>query len=232
MVKIVKRLIKKTQRSNDDFYLGLLAIRNAPLSCGKSPAQLLLGFNLSDTLPSVVRHTPNFFRNMDREKKQMKSYHDQKYSGTASIFQPGQIVSIQHQDTREWTIKGKILNEVAPRSYTVRLRNGNIIRRNQIALRRVYGVSLFSPGEGVYSSKPAPCETLPVNANDSEDTIPYNECEEIHSDATIPYDDSEDSNLSVSEDENVGYDSSDDVVQRSRFGRKIKRKRVLDYEEL
>ncbi|XP_057294539.1 uncharacterized protein K02A2.6-like [Hydractinia symbiolongicarpus] len=119
MVKIVKRLIKKTQRSNEEFYLGLLAIRNTPLSCGKSPAQLLIGFNLSDTLPSVVRHTPNFFRNMDREKKQMKTYHDQRCSGTALIFQPGQIVSIQHQDTREWTIKGKILNEVAPRSYTV-----------------------------------------------------------------------------------------------------------------
>ena len=36
---------------NDQFWKGLLAIRNTPLLSGKSPAKLLLGRKLHDSLP-------------------------------------------------------------------------------------------------------------------------------------------------------------------------------------
>ena len=36
---------------NDQFWKGLLAIRNNPLLYGKSPAELLLGRTLHDSLP-------------------------------------------------------------------------------------------------------------------------------------------------------------------------------------
>ena len=50
-VKNVKTLLKKCGAINDEFWKGMLAIRNTPLSSGKSPAQLLLGRSLRDSLP-------------------------------------------------------------------------------------------------------------------------------------------------------------------------------------
>lgn len=44
MVKVVKTLIKKSCRSHEDIQKGILVIRNTPLSCGKSPAELLRQF--------------------------------------------------------------------------------------------------------------------------------------------------------------------------------------------
>jgi hypothetical protein len=50
-VKNVKKLLKKCGSMNDQICKGLLAIRNFPLLCGKSPAELLLGRTLHDCLP-------------------------------------------------------------------------------------------------------------------------------------------------------------------------------------
>lgn len=46
-VKLVKNILKKCE----DPFLGLLVYRNTPLSCGVSPAQLLMGRALRDVLP-------------------------------------------------------------------------------------------------------------------------------------------------------------------------------------
>ena len=53
-VKNVKKLLKKCGSITDDFWKGMLAIHNTPLSilaCAKGPAQLLLGRSLRDSLP-------------------------------------------------------------------------------------------------------------------------------------------------------------------------------------
>ena len=50
-IKNVKKLLKKCGAINDEFWRGMLAIRNTPVSSGKSPAQLLLGRSLHDSLP-------------------------------------------------------------------------------------------------------------------------------------------------------------------------------------
>ena len=55
-VKIVKKLVKKCNRSGGDILEGLLIIRNTPLSCGKSPAQLLMGRELRDNLPRIQKN--------------------------------------------------------------------------------------------------------------------------------------------------------------------------------
>ena len=60
MVKIVKGLIKKLNRSNKDIKKGLIIIRNTPLSCGKSPAELLTGHKLCDNLPRVFKGKRSF----------------------------------------------------------------------------------------------------------------------------------------------------------------------------
>ena len=58
MVKSVKRLIKKCNRSKEDIYQGLLILLNAPLSCGQSPSQLLHGKQMTDNLASI-NYTPS-----------------------------------------------------------------------------------------------------------------------------------------------------------------------------
>nr|XP_047131896.1 uncharacterized protein K02A2.6-like [Hydra vulgaris] len=50
-VKSVKMLIKKCYMSNKDIYKGILILRNTPIKCGLSPAELLHGRQLRDNLP-------------------------------------------------------------------------------------------------------------------------------------------------------------------------------------
>ena len=58
MVKSVKKTIKKCVRSKQDIYMGLLILRNSPLNCGSSPAQLLMNRKLQDNLPKFYMSRP------------------------------------------------------------------------------------------------------------------------------------------------------------------------------
>ena len=58
MVKSVKRLLKKCQRSKEVMLKGLLILRNTPLACGKSPSQLLQGKQLRDSFTIYVCNRP------------------------------------------------------------------------------------------------------------------------------------------------------------------------------
>lgn len=72
-VKVTKTIIKKQITSNQDIKEGLLIIRNTPLHCGYSPAQLLMGRKLRDNLPTIS--TPNKTspkRDMVRERTLQK----------------------------------------------------------------------------------------------------------------------------------------------------------------
>ena len=51
MVKVVKSLIRKCHRSQQDLAMGLLNLRNSPIKGIASPAQILLGHKLQDELP-------------------------------------------------------------------------------------------------------------------------------------------------------------------------------------
>ena len=80
-VKNVKRLLKKCGHSTPDFYKGLLAIRNTPLTCGKSPAQLLTGRTLVDELPRKVQLIPTrrptqITRNIAEERRKATRAYD------------------------------------------------------------------------------------------------------------------------------------------------------------
>ena len=57
-VKIVKKLLKKAYDSDSDPYLAILNYRAAPLECGRSPAQLLMGRNVRTRLPMILKDKP------------------------------------------------------------------------------------------------------------------------------------------------------------------------------
>ena len=70
-------MINKCINSGQDIKAALLAIRNTPLKCGSSPAQLLLGRPLREHLPALpdnntVKHTKNLLT----ERKEQKHQHD------------------------------------------------------------------------------------------------------------------------------------------------------------
>ena len=135
-VKAVKHLLKKCSRSNENILKGLLILRNTPLKCGKSPAQLQ-GHALRDNIQKyATNHSSKPGRDLRRERAEAKYYHNRKLPQ----FQPrgfknGQMFAIQEEQTKEWTRRGKIVREVAPRSYEVAVENGHILRRNQRYLR-------------------------------------------------------------------------------------------------
>lgn len=55
-VSVVKRLLKKAVYANEDFWIGLLNYRTAPLEGGKAPCELLMGRRLRGRLPDFGDH--------------------------------------------------------------------------------------------------------------------------------------------------------------------------------
>ena len=98
-VKNVKKLLKKFGSINDEFWKGMLAIRNTPLSCGKSPAQLLLWRSLRDSLPRLPFLTeevltPDTRKRILHDKSKEKRNYDQQ-SRVLSPLQPDSRVAIR-----------------------------------------------------------------------------------------------------------------------------------------
>jgi len=115
MVKSVKYLIKKCCRSNQEITKGLLILRNTPLQCGKSPAQLLFEHNLRDNIPRFTEGRSNVTRDICKERCSSKEYHDRRtpqLTHFPSLFNPGQVVAIQDEVTKEWSKRGRIVEEV------------------------------------------------------------------------------------------------------------------------
>ncbi|XP_049274113.1 uncharacterized protein LOC119403059 [Rhipicephalus sanguineus] len=57
-VQVIKRILDKTERSKEDFYLGLLNYRVCPLEDGRSPSELLMGRSLRTLLPDFSVSPP------------------------------------------------------------------------------------------------------------------------------------------------------------------------------
>ena len=128
MVKSVKSLIKKYHRSNQEISKGLLILRNTPVHCGKSPAQLLFGHSLRDNVPRLTEMKSNVTRDIRKERFSSKEYHDRQTPQQTRFRH--YFIAIQDDVTKEWSKRGRIVEEVAPRSYTVKMLSGKVLRRN------------------------------------------------------------------------------------------------------
>ena len=57
-------------------------------------------------------------------------------------FRKNQLVAVQHHATKEWSLRGNIVREVAPRSYEVNINRDDstsyVLRRNQKLIRKLY----------------------------------------------------------------------------------------------
>ena len=131
MVQTVKNIFKKCDSTGEDRDLGLLIYRATPLECGKSPAELL-GRNIKSNLPfkpTAEKNEPIIQRKLKQKIKQ-KFYHDQN-AKPLEVLEMGNSVRIRDNEKAVWEEKGKVIQEVAPRSYLVKTERGRLLRRNR-----------------------------------------------------------------------------------------------------
>ena len=220
MVKAVKNHLKKSNHSKSDIYKSLLALRNTPLACGQSPAQLLYNRTLRDDLPRITHHTTASKpiakqRDLVHERKCTKQYYDRSATTTTSKFRQGQRVAVQDEHTREWTRRGQIVSYVHPRSFLVRMdKTGSILRRNQRFLRGLHAISVSGGLGGNNTVRGDETHDLHIMRRDETDS---------DSDS-VPYDMDEDT---AGEEVNKSEEKT-----RSRAGREIRIKVPLDYDDL
>ncbi len=129
-VHILKQLLKKAADSKSDPYLALLSYRTSPLECGMAPAEMLMNRKLRTTLPSCSEQKANvkIKQKLKRLKDRQKFYYDR----AAKHLQPlltDDVVRIKSDEN--WSKKATVMQEVAPRSYTVKTDDGQIFRRNR-----------------------------------------------------------------------------------------------------
>ena len=139
-VKNVKNLLKKCGSVNhDEFWKGMLAIRNTPLSCGKSPAQLLFGRPLHDFLPRFPNPeeeflTPTTRGKILRAKNKEKLYYDQ-HAKVLPPLQPGSRVAIRSRVDSDWSLLGTVLEIRPNRTFAVQTDRGSVLIRNRKYLK-------------------------------------------------------------------------------------------------
>lgn len=129
-VKLLKNILRKC----DDPYLGLLAYRNTPLSCGLSPAELLYGRKLKDRVPTMnykllpkeVNHQIIREKMLEEKSTQKKNYdrrHRVKDREGPKIGDTVWIINMKQ--------KGIIKRKAEePRSFWIET-NKQTVRRNQ-----------------------------------------------------------------------------------------------------
>ncbi|XP_077517151.1 uncharacterized protein LOC144127987 [Amblyomma americanum] len=112
-----KRMAKET--SEDD------ELRTAPLEAGQAPCELLMGRRLRARLPDFA----------DRRAPEVKK-HTQAHPQRRPLEALGEHDTVRLLDKGGWTTKALAENAVAPRSYMVRKKDVNQLRRNRQHLLR------------------------------------------------------------------------------------------------
>ena len=108
---------------NDQFWKGLLAIRNTPLLSGKSPAELLLGRTLHDSLPCypglAMLDNETEAKILDLKKKEKNTY--DKHATILPSLQPGTRVAIRSHIDSNWSLLRTVtvpkLDRIAPTQF-------------------------------------------------------------------------------------------------------------------
>ncbi len=155
MIQTVKKTIKKCIHSDEDIYLGLLALRTTPLTANTSdPATIIYNRQIRSNLP-LIPHTkqvinPTRDYSMFQNKKEL------------TPLKVGEKVRL-HNGRVGWTKKAIVESKCEqPRSYIVRTEDGNNLRRNRIHLQK-HATSDSATPDNHESVTETPLTSKPVN---------------------------------------------------------------------
>ena len=143
-VKAIKTLLKKCGSLNDNFYRGLLQLRNTRTSFDKSPAEILFNRPLNDDLPRFpnfhkIRQrflTPELKKKIEKIRENDKVYFDRR----VKRLQPLKIhqhVAIRSRVDTDWSARGQIVEVLPFRQYKIKSATGSVIIRNRKHLRPI-----------------------------------------------------------------------------------------------
>ena len=171
------------------------------------------------------------------ERKTQKQQHDRKINcrSDPESFRPGQRVALQDPVSKEWSVRGQIIEEVAPRSFAVRVPGGHKpLRRNRQQLRKLHSTTSTN-GDTLNQNQQQPqqhhqhhqhqqhqqLEDELYDFPNEVDEFPGECDDDNYSDSdTIPYDDRD----------TFHTENKDNTVTRS--GRQVQIRKPLDYDEI
>ena len=186
-VKSIKRVIqgsigKNGNINNDNITKALLQYRNTPLKgIGKSPAQLLLGRKLRDSVPQLssgFEVSPKwkyFIRQREKamldNNKLMKQNHDHSNVKRYEEIPLWTKVVCQNVRNKKWDRQG-IVKKICPfRQYEVIMEgSGRISLRNRIHLRPLLNVKPHIPNTSTPPKEFSTLQKTPSSLRSSQDT--------------------------------------------------------------
>lgn len=138
-VKIMKRLIQKSEDTGENLWYAVLNWRNTPNRIGSSPACRLFSRSTRCGVPASVekylpRAFPNVSENILENRRKIKYYYDRK-ARDLPTFEPGSPVYVQlHPESdKKWT-PAVIQHKDNERSYMVEAR-GSCYRRDLVNIK-------------------------------------------------------------------------------------------------
>ncbi|XP_052783396.1 uncharacterized protein K02A2.6-like isoform X1 [Mya arenaria] len=133
-IQTIKKIFTKSLQDNKDPYLAVLEYRNAPLSCGKSPVQLLMSRETRSILPVTRKHLEPKVQNrqeikskMSKSKIKSKTWFDKSAKPLTQLSQ-GETIRIKQG--KRWK-QAIVRKQVHDRSYIVETNDGGVYRRNR-----------------------------------------------------------------------------------------------------
>ena len=126
------RTVKELWKPSNDFYSAILAYHSTPLACGYSPAELFFSRIIRSHVPSIQKRLspeqPNFRARDEKNKVTMMLNFDKKASSSPlSILPAGQEVWVKDRAQ-----EGTVVEQLTPRSYSVRTPTGTYRRNRRI----------------------------------------------------------------------------------------------------
>lgn len=140
-VGIAKNIVKKALEEGKDVYESLMQYRNSPLKyIGYSPAQILMSRICKTKVPiSVDLLKPVLCENVKDKLAMRQSQNTKRYNqNTKNLVElrPNENVTIYNHVNKTWEPGQIIDRHNTPRSYIVRDKTGNSLRRNRLDLRK------------------------------------------------------------------------------------------------
>ena len=123
---VIKIIEERGHLDEDVLTRAMIELRNTPGPFGVSPATVVYGYELRSLLPVIERR--------DVEAVKRKEYYD-KGSHELKQLDVEDKVIVQHEETKRWDRKGKVVEKGDHRKYLIELQSGRKIWRNRRFLR-------------------------------------------------------------------------------------------------